>query len=131
VVISDGVEWVAPERWREGRREFLDAFERWRSDWESRDLQRYLAHYSPHFRSEGKDFSAWSAHKRKVNAGKSWVKVGVSDLSVFGHPGGDEMVVATFTQDYRSSNLSNRTVKRQYWSRDQGRWRIVFETVIS
>ena len=41
------------------------------------------------------------------------------------------MVVVTFAQDYRSSNLSNRTVKRQYWSRDQGRWRVIFETVIS
>ncbi len=55
----------------------------------------------------------------------------MSDLSVFGHPDGEDMVVVTFAQDYRSSNLSNRTVKRQYWSRDQGRWRVVFETVIS
>jgi hypothetical protein len=59
------------------------------------------------------------------------VKVGVSDLSVFGLPSGDGMFVVTFAQDYRSSNLSNRTVKRQYWERDQGRWRVVFETVIS
>ena len=35
----------------------------------------------------------------------------------------EETVVVTFTQDYRSSNLSNRTVKRQYWAREGGRWR--------
>jgi murein L,D-transpeptidase YafK len=131
VVISEGVEWVAPERWQESRREFLAAFEQWRADWESNDVDRYLGHYSPRFRSDGKDFAAWRAHKRKVSAGKAWVKVGVSDLSVFGHPAGDAMFVVTFAQDYRSSNLSNRTVKRQYWERDQGRWRVVFETVIS
>ena len=49
----------------------------------------------------------------------------------FGHPAGDGMFVVTFAQDYRSSNLSNRTVKRQYWERDRGRWRVIFETVIS
>lgn len=131
VVISAGIEWTTPERWQENRRGFLAAFEQWRADWESLDSARYLSHYSPRFRTDGKDFAAWSAQKRKVNAGKSWVKVGVSDLSVFGHPDGEDMVVVTFAQDYRSSNLSNRTVKRQYWSRDQGRWRVVFETVIS
>ena len=131
VVIGEGVEWVAPERWQESRREFLAAFEQWRADWESLDVDRYLDHYSPRFRSDGKDFASWRAHKRKVGSGKSWVKVGVSDMSVFGLPAGEGMFVVTFAQDYRSSNLSNRTVKRQYWERDQGRWRVVFETVIS
>jgi murein L,D-transpeptidase YafK len=131
VVISEGIEWAPPERWKESRREFLAAFEQWRADWESLDVDRYLSHYSPRFRSEGKDLAAWRAHKRKVGAGKAWVKVGVSDLSVLGQPDGNGMFVVTFAQDYRSSNLSNRTVKRQYWERDQGRWRVVFETVIS
>jgi murein L,D-transpeptidase YafK len=131
VVITAGVEWVAPERWEANRRDFLAAFEQWRSDWESLDTNRYLSHYASGFRADGKDIAAWSAHKRKVNAGKSWVKVGVSDMSVFGHPGDTNQIVVTFAQDYRSSNLSNRTMKRQYWSQDQGRWRVVFETVIS
>jgi hypothetical protein len=122
---------VPPTQWESTRREFLAAFEQWCADWESLDADRYLSHYSPRFRSESKDFAAWRAQKRKVNAGKTWVKVGVSDLSVFGGPEGENTVVVTFTQDYRSSNLSNRTVKRQHWSRDQGRWRVVFETVIS
>jgi murein L,D-transpeptidase YafK len=131
VVITAGVEWAAPERWEASRRDFLAAFEKWRTDWESLDTNRYLSHYAAGFRADGKDIAAWSAHKRKVNAGKSWVKVGVSDMSVLGHPGDTSQVVVTFAQDYRSSNLSNRTVKRQYWSLEQGRWRVVFETVIS
>ncbi len=131
VVITSGVEWADPERWAESRREFLAAFEQWRSDWESLDTDRYLSHYSRRFSADGKDVAAWGAHKRKVNAGKSWVKVGVSNLSLFGLAEGEDALVVTFEQDYRSSNLSNRTVKRQYWSREGGRWRVVFETVIS
>ena len=75
--------------------------------------------------------AAWSAHKRKVNAGKSWVKVGVANLSLFGLAEGEDTLVVTFEQDYKSSNLANRTQKRQYWSRESGRWRILFETVVS
>ena len=37
----------------------------------------------------------------------------------------------TFSQDYRSNNLSNRTHKRQYWVREDQRWRILHESVIN
>ena len=131
VVIASGVEWVEPGRWAESRRDFLAAFEQWRSDWESLDTDRYLSHYSRRFTADGKDLAAWGAHKRKVNAGKSWVKVGVSNVSLFGLAEGEDSLVVTFEQDYKSSNLANRTLKRQYWSREGGRWRVVFETVLS
>lgn len=131
VVVSSGVEWAEPARWGGARREFLEAFEQWRADWESLDTDRYLAHYSRQFRSDGKDLAAWATHKRKVNSGKSWVKVGVANLSLFGLAEGEETLVVTFEQDYRSSNLANRTLKRQYWTREAGRWRIRFETVVS
>jgi hypothetical protein len=35
--------------------------------------------------------------------------------------------VINFDQDYRSNNLSNVMRKRQYWVRDGGRWRILYE----
>jgi hypothetical protein len=94
-------------------------------------VERYLSHYSPRFAVDGKDIASWSAQKRKVSSGKAWVKVGVANLSFFAFPDAEDMVAVTFEQDYRSNNLSNRTVKRQYWTREQGRWRILFETVIS
>jgi murein L,D-transpeptidase YafK len=131
VVISHGVEWLEPARWDAGRAEFLAAFEQWRADWESLDTDRYLAHYAAGFRSDGKNLAAWGAHKRRVNAGKTWAKIGVANMSLFGYPDGEDLIVVTFEQDYRSSNLSNRTTKRQYWARESGRWRVVFETVIS
>ncbi len=36
-------------------------------------------------------------------------------------------VVVSFDQDYRSSNLSNTMRKRQYWMKEDGRWRILYE----
>jgi murein L,D-transpeptidase YafK len=131
VVIGQVVEWQDPKRWEAQRDEFLGTFQQWKADWESRDTERYLGHYGQAFRSDGKDRPAWVAYKRKVNAGKSWVKVGVSQVSLFAYPGNDPMMMVTFEQDYRSNNLSNRTQKRQYWVREGTRWRIVHESVVS
>ena len=131
VVIGQSVEWRDPRQWEDDRETFLAAFGRWKADWESLDTKRYLAHYSPNFRSEHRDFATWSARKRKVNSGKSWIKVGVGEVSLFAYPGSQDLMMITFEQDYRSNNLSNRTLKRQFWAREGGHWRIVHEAVVS
>lgn len=131
VVIGQAVEWRAPNQWEADREAFLKAFGKWKSDWESLDTNRYLAHYSRDFRSKNRNFAAWSASKRKVNSGKSWVKVGANDVSVFAYPGPEPLIMITFEQDYRSNNMAAKTVKRQFWSREGGQWRIVHEVVVS
>ena len=79
------------------------------------------------FNADGQGYREWIEHKRKVNAGKSWIKVGTGDISMFRNPGKEEYVVVTFEQDYRSSNLSGQMKKRQYWIKEGGRWKIVYE----
>jgi murein L,D-transpeptidase YafK len=127
VIISERVEWLSVEEWNTERTSFLLALDKWRGDWESLDTDRYLDHYSPSFAANGQDRDGWGRHKRQVNSAKSWIKVGVSNVSLFRTPGKEEVVVVTFNQDYRSSNLSNVMKKRQYWLREGGRWRIVYE----
>ena len=127
VIISDDVEWVPAEELRAQSHEFTEHIDRWRADWESKDLNRYLGHYSKSFYANGHDFAAWSLHKRQVAAAKSWIKVSISDVSIFRNPGKEPLVVVNFNQDYRSSNLSNVMKKRQYWMRESGSWRIVYE----
>mgnify|MGYP003345873086 FL=1 len=65
--------------------------------------------------------------KRRVNEGKSWVKVQLANVSAFRDPGEKAMMVVTFDQQYQSSNLSNTMKKRQYWVNEDGRWRIIYE----
>lgn len=127
VVIAERAEWVPERALRAEREEFLRTLESWRSDWESRDSARYLAHYAASFRSDGMDLAAWGAHKRRVNATKSWIRVSLGALTVLRVPGEADLVEATFEQDYRSSNLAQRTRKRQYWVREDGRWKIAYE----
>jgi len=127
VIISEDVEWLSLDDWAQERKTFDAELEQWRADWESRDTERYLTHYSKNFLSGQENLASWGRHKRDVNATKTWIKLSINNVSVFRNPGKEDVVVVTFDQDYRSNNLSNVMKKRQYWARENGQWRIVFE----
>ena len=69
----------------------------------------------------------WSAKKQRINAAKSWIKVGISDLSIVLYPGDASLAVVSFKQNYASSNLDNIMHKRQYWIHEDDRWKILYE----
>jgi murein L,D-transpeptidase YafK len=131
VVITSRIEWQEPERWKLDKEDFESSFSQWRKDWESLDVERYLAHYSSRFVSGRQDYDSWTSRKRSVAAGKSHIKVAISDFSAFNFHGGNDSepyMVVTFVQDYKSNNLNNKMKKRQYWAREDGLWKIVYET---
>ena len=127
VIISEQVEWLSLDDWNAERNALNAEIQRWRSDWESLDTNRYLTHYSKKFSTDHENFADWERHKRQVNSGKTWIKLKLSNFSMFRNPGKDELVVVTFDQDYRSNNLSNTMKKRQYWTKEGGKWRIIYE----
>jgi murein L,D-transpeptidase YafK len=127
VIIADEIEWSDAAAIAAERAALAGAFEQWRADWQSRDTERYLAHYSSRFASPGQDLAAWSAHKRTVNGAKRWIKVGVSRVAMFRYPRERDFVVVTFNQDYRSDGLSNVMRKRQYWVKEGAQWKIIYE----
>jgi murein L,D-transpeptidase YafK len=128
VIIADEIEWSESAALAAERAALAGALEQWRADWQSRDTERYLAHYSSRFASrEGQDYSRWAEHKRQVNGAKSWIKVGVARVAMFRYPRERDFVVVTFDQDYRSSGLSNVMRKRQYWVKEGAQWKIIYE----
>lgn len=128
VIIAEQVEWVAYGVLDTRRTDLAAALDQWRTDWESRDTDRLLSHYSASFRAGSQDLPAFAASKHKVNAAKSWIKVGLGKLSMMLYPERPDFALVTFEQDYQSSNLSDSTPKRQFWSRENGRWKIIHET---
>ncbi|MDE2441509.1 MAG: L,D-transpeptidase family protein [Betaproteobacteria bacterium] len=127
VIISDSVEWLSLDDWNKERSELNQTIDAWRADWESRDTGRFLSHYSKRFKSGEQNFDEFAAQKKQVNSSKEWIKVKLNNLSVFRNPGKDEVVVVTFEQDYHSNNLDNQMKKRQYWVREDGKWKIIYE----
>lgn len=127
VIIADKVEWAQAESVEAERAALAAALEQWRTDWESRDTGRYLTHYSPRFAAGKQDYAGWAAHKKTVNAAKAWIKVRLDRVAMFRYPLENDFVVVTFDQDYRSNGLNNVMKKRQYWIKEDGRWKIFYE----
>jgi len=127
VIIADEIEWAEPAAVEAERATLAAAVEQWRADWQSRDTEKYLAHYSSRFAAGGQNLKAWAEHKRKVNSAKAWIKVGVSRVAMFRYPRERDFVVVTFDQDYKSSGLSNVMKKRQYWVKEGAVWKIIYE----
>ena len=127
VIITDSIDWSRPEEADRTRREIASQLEQWRRDWESRETNDYLQHYSKRFTADGVDLEQWSARKRRINATKSWINVGISELAIILYPGDTALAVVSFEQDYASSNLVNSMHKRQYWIREGDRWKILYE----
>jgi murein L,D-transpeptidase YafK len=126
VIITNQMEW-GDEQSKADRDELLSELEQWRADWASRNTEIYLKHYARDFSSSDANYASWAKQKKTVNAGKSWIKVNLSNLSVFVYPNQPDMVVVNFEQVYSSNNLSNRMKKRQYWKKRDNRWQIVYE----
>jgi murein L,D-transpeptidase YafK len=126
VIITNKMSWSSKEDDAD-RSALLHEIELWRRDWASLNTDAYLKHYAHNFSSENANYAAWAKQKQTVNAGKSWIKVNLGEISLLTYPDQPNMVVVDFEQDYSSSNLSNHMKKRQYWVKQNNRWQIVYE----
>ena len=130
VIIAPSLSWVEASSLSAARDELQEAIDDWRKDWESRDTERLLDHYSAKFQAGNQRLQDFAESKRRVNSGKSWIKVDLQRLSIYRQPGDKDMAIVTFKQDYQSNNLNNLSNKRQYWRRENGHWRIIQETIL-
>jgi murein L,D-transpeptidase YafK len=130
VIITQRMQWKDRAEWQSERDALLAQLDLWRRDWEARDVQRYLDHYSEDFVGPGKSREIWTSSKRIAIEAKRWIRIGLDNVSVFRHPGPEDMAVVTFDQDFDSDRFESHTRKRQYWKLEGGRWRIVMEDTL-
>ena len=126
VIITNQMEWSSEQDQIE-HTGLLQEFEQWRKDWAGLDTDAYLGHYAREFSSGSMDYTAWEKQKQLVSSAKSWIKLNLTNVSMFAYPEQPNMVVVDFEQDYSSNNLSNRMKKRQYWIKQDNRWKIIYE----
>lgn len=129
VVFTDALSWHPREHGWDRRAEFLGQIEGWRARWSALDTEGYLRYYADDFETDGMNKRAFAEHKRRVNAGKKAVEVKLEGVDLFRYPGPDALMLARFTQRYRSSNYAKDSDKYQFWRRQaDGQWRIVKES---
>ena len=129
VILAREIKWETKDEWQKRQKDFYSYLEQWRKDWESRDAELYLSHYSKDYEGLGKNYESWAKHKRRVNPSKSFIKVNLDNTSIFVYPNGTApIMVITFMQNYSSDSFKRAYRKRQYWKMEEdGNWRIIFE----
>ncbi|MFT4045701.1 MAG: hypothetical protein QM661_03300 [Solimonas sp.] len=129
VLLSDVLSWQTAEQTKKDREAFMARIEKWRKAWSSKDTDAYLDFYGSEFTTEGMHLKDFVAHKRRVNAQKKFIDVQLSDISLYRYPGSDgELMLAEFTQHYRSDNFRMELRKQQFWKREaNGGWKIFRE----
>ncbi len=98
------------------------AIETWRSAWEAKDVERYLAAYAPDFQPQGGlSLVAWRQQRkdRVGRASKLQITLEDQDISVNG-----DQATARFRQRYRSATVQDTVRKQLTLVRTQAGWRI-------
>lgn len=131
VVIANKVEWVDYAAWQQERQDILQSVEKWRVDWESMNVNKYLSHYEKNFWSATHNLKSWSARKRFLAKNKTYQSVGFSNLSVLVYPKSlkekRQIAVVRLQQNYKSNNFNSEMYKRLYLTKKDNSWKILYE----
>lgn len=131
IIISDKIEFINKTKWEAERDAANQLLNSWRRDIESMDPAQVLNNYSRVFKSgQGEDINSWHANYRQSLSGVSNISVRLKDMSFFRYPASEEMFVTTFTQDTAVDRIHSSQRKRQYWVKENNRWKIVYEVNI-
>ena len=104
------------------------ALETWRSAWQSANLERYLACYSPSFvPAKGVSLDDWRAGRVRNLTRPTRMEISLSDIRVTMH--GTNEASATFLQNYVSDRLQEKASKTLSLRWEDGRWKITKEVV--
>lgn len=110
-----------------GQEQARDLVERWRQAWAGRDVDAYLACYSPDFKAaNGQPRTAWAEARRKRLSSQSDISLRVHDIRV--ERIDDDQLKVEFLQDYASGTYrESARPKTLLLAREDAAWRIAGE----
>lgn len=128
MIIAHDLTWVTQQINQSQKSSLLQAIEAWRRDWQSKDTERYLSHYSPRFFSVSTDFNGWATYKRQVQKVAGNLSIALNNMSMLRYPDTQfQLAMVTFEQHYQTKEIHSIVQKRQYWINENQRWRILYE----
>lgn len=96
----------------------------WKHDWESKDHETYMQHYSESFRSKGMNRKQWGAFKKGLADRYHQISLTFKDVQIRTD---DRDTVVNFKQHYRSDNYSDCGMKTLRLKNEDGEWKIRLE----
>lgn len=129
VVIASQLEWVTPQATRTVGKPFEDALHAWRNAKTAGNLKQVLTHYAPDFSSNGKTLAQWLPTLQSELNQTQGRTIQLKDVSFLRWVDSDaDTMVVTFGEV--ADGTRTGWTKRQYWIRQDNRWKIFFEGVI-
>ena len=131
VIISEHLEFITRAQWSADKQLASNLLEEWRRDMESRNANRIFANYSRNFKTlQAEDLNTWFARQRQIWELGSTPLIQLKEVTQFRYPGKDEIIVSTFTQETQAGKSHSSIRKRQYWLKEAGKWRIIYEAAL-
>lgn len=123
VLITEKLDWVAPS-WTEHPDSFTQELERWQTAWQQGDTSSLKALYSPELTE---DDAAFNQRKRRLQSMGVLSDKATKDASIYQwqEDAGEIRIV-----NLHVAQGSTATV-RQYWRKQDGRWQIFSEDMLS
>ncbi|MEO5356097.1 MAG: L,D-transpeptidase family protein [Nitrospirae bacterium YQR-1] len=99
---------------------------KWRAAWQSKDIEKYISHYSPAFSSDGMNVKQWKAYKKGLFKASKSLKVNAKDIKFKVVSG--KRIEVSFTQEYTSDTVSDKGIKTLVLYGCPGDYKIVEES---
>lgn len=128
VIISERIEFINRANWTAEKlaaRKLLDV---WRTDFVTANPNVLARHYSKNFKNNlNEGLGNWLQKQTLGVTGMPDHAIKLRDVSQFKYPGREEILVASFIQDIATSRGISSLKRKQYWGKESGQWRIIFE----
>jgi len=124
MVVESKVEYLTPEQWQSERSKILAWVEKWRSAWETKDIDKYISYYKDNFSSMRMNKARWKKYKSILAENYKYIKVGLENVQVFKH---QDKFMFRFLQKYESDRKQDFGEKFLYVQDNQDGMGIVGE----
>jgi murein L,D-transpeptidase YafK len=128
VVIARELNWVTPAAKEHERRSLSNLLEGWRTARANGDVDRLLKFYSRQFSTGGRDLAQWRQMIERDMQQARGRDLQLKDVSILGWRDQSDVLVITFGEVEEGQRTG--AIKRQYWGKEGGLWKIFFEGVI-
>lgn len=128
VVIAEHLDWVPPKVLAERRSAAVALVESWRMARMQPDPGRLLALYARAFDNGAQGLAEWRRQLAKDAAEHGAKERQLTDLMVLDAQSGSDALFITFREVLRGS--VHGPLRRQYWARERGQWKIFSEGVL-
>lgn len=115
VIIASEVDYVNQDGLKDHQENIMKWLDKWRQAWESKDIENYMAMYSPDFKSQHMNYKQWKRYKTNLNTVYKSISVKVSKPVFFTRK---NEAILNFMQAYESSGKKDFGRKTLYLRKD-------------